>query len=197
MTTPLSRNRILAAAAAIAAACLFAFLPAAASAAGKDEKPKIVALTPFSANTLIKLGIKPVAIGEGAGGNSGSIRSSRTSKLQLSHAANGPNLEQLVVRRSRHRLQRADLERRPFDAIRDLGIRVVHGRPHLGRQGAVAIREIGGDVKQKKRAGRSRSRRPGQIKRSTSGSPPSPKVLMILGVGQTPYAFLATAGAAT
>jgi hypothetical protein len=45
-------------------------LPASAGAA-----PRIVALTPFGANTLAKLGVKPVGVDQALGGATGSRRS--------------------------------------------------------------------------------------------------------------------------
>ena len=66
-------------------------LPASAQAA-----PRIVALTPFGANTLAKLGVRPVAVGQTLGGRDRlSPKLKGVPVLTLSHP-NGPNLEQLA-----------------------------------------------------------------------------------------------------
>ena len=57
---------------------------------------RIVALTPFGANTLVKLGVKPVGVGQTLGGADRlSPKLKGVEVLPLSHP-NGPNLEQLA-----------------------------------------------------------------------------------------------------
>ena len=59
---------------------------------------RIAALTPFTANTLAELGVRPVAIGQTLGGHDRfDPRLRGVPTLALSHP-NGPNLEQLAVR---------------------------------------------------------------------------------------------------
>lgn len=182
------RNFIPLAALALALALLLG--PAQAAHAAKPEKkPRIVALTPFSANTLVKLGVKPIAIGEGQGGAKLDRRLNNVPKLPLSHAANGPNLEQLAqydpdIVFSERTWQAG------FEAIRGLDIRVVTSDPYRVSSVPRKIRSVGKIVGQKKRAAKLAKQVQGQIKRSTSNVTTSPKVLMILGVGETPYAFL-------
>src|ERR687895_595564 len=84
--------------AATRAACLASVLLAAALAAPAtaDAPKRIVALTPFSANTLAALGVKPVAIGQTLGGDENFAPSLRRVRaLPLAHP-NGPNMEQLA-----------------------------------------------------------------------------------------------------
>src|ERR1044071_2924201 len=67
----------------------------AATATAATPK-RIVALTPFAANTLVKLGVEPVGIGQTVGGNERFAPQLKgVTVLPLAHP-NGPNLEQLV-----------------------------------------------------------------------------------------------------
>ena len=67
-----------------------------ASAAHAAPPKRIVALTPFAANTLVKLGVMPVGIGQTLGGQERfSPKLKGVEVLPLSHP-NGPNLEQLA-----------------------------------------------------------------------------------------------------
>ena len=69
---------------------------ALAAPAVADAPKRIVALTPFSANTLAELRIKPAAIGQTLGGDENFHRSLRRVRtLPLAHP-NGPNMEQLA-----------------------------------------------------------------------------------------------------
>lgn len=194
-TRPTNRRRagVLAAIVALLASALVA-APASAPAAkgnkgGKGGKERIVALTPFSANTLIKLGVKPVAIGEGQGGVKLDPKLANVPRLPLSHSANGPSLEELTSYDAdtvfSERTWRAG-----FSAIRDLGMRIVTADPYRVSSVPRKVRTIGKVVHQKKRAGKLAKQISGQIKRASANVTRSPRVLMILGVGETPYAFL-------
>ena len=75
------------------ASALLADAPNATSA----KKQRIVALTPFAANTLVGVGVKPVAIGQMAVGDKGlSPKLKGVKRLTLSHP-NGPNMEQIAT----------------------------------------------------------------------------------------------------
>ena len=84
--------------AATLAVVALALAPAGTPAAEAAKPPKrIVALTPFTANTLAYLGVKPVAIGQTLGGRerfASSLKRARV--LPLAHP-NGPNMEQLAA----------------------------------------------------------------------------------------------------
>ncbi len=175
--------------AALALVVAFTFAQPAGAGKGDKEKPRIVALTPFSANTLVKLGIKPVAIGEGQGGAKLDPKLKKVPTLPLSHAANGPNLEQLAqydpdVVFSERTWQAG------FEAIRGLGIRIVTSDPYRVSSVPRKIRAVGKVVDKRGKAGKLAKQVQKQITRSSSGVTSSPRVLMILGVGETPYAFL-------
>lgn len=192
-THPRRRARVhaalLACVALIAAACVALAPSAPAADRAKPKKERVVALTPFSANTLIKLGVKPVAIGEGQGGVKLDPKLRKVPKLPLSHAANGPNLEQLAQYDAdvvfSERTWRAG-----FEAIRGLGMRIVTADPYRVSSVPRKVRAVGKVVDKRRRAGKLAKKIDKQIKRSTAGITGSPRVLMILGVGQTPYAFL-------
>src|ERR1700712_2264453 len=79
----------------LAAAALLVF-GVAAPAAGAAPPKRVVALTPFSANTMALLGKNPIAIGQALGGpNLFASALKGVPILPLSHP-NGPNMEQLA-----------------------------------------------------------------------------------------------------
>lgn len=186
MTANVARNRGLA---AVLVALLLLVLGAAGPAEAAKKK-RYVALTPFAANTLIKLGIKPVAVGESAGGNQRLHKKLRkVPKLQLSHASNGPNLEELVS----HNPDVVFSEktwRAGHGAIKNLGIRVFMDDPSAIGGVKRAIKKIGAHAKKKKKAKKVAKKVGRKIKKAKKGARGGPKVLMILGVGQTPYAYM-------
>jgi iron complex transport system substrate-binding protein len=180
-------GRRIAAIALTAALALLVALPAAAPAA---KKKRYVALTPFAANTLAALGKKPVAIGEGIGGRRELDRKLRNVPvLPLSHASNGPNLEQLAQYDPdvvfSERTWRAGKK-----AIRNLGIKVVEDDPARISSIKRKVMAIGKVVGERKKARKYAKRLTKGVKGATRHISSRPRVLMILGVGQTLYAFL-------
>jgi iron complex transport system substrate-binding protein len=168
----------------VVAACTALAAPAEAA------KPKrIVALTPFAANTLVRLGIKPVAVGKTPGNVKLHRKLRKVRKLPLSHASNGPNLEQLAQLDPdlvfSERTWKAG-----HSAIRQLGIKVTDKDPRRVGQIPKRIRQIGKVVKRAKRAKKLARSTQKAIRKSRRNIRSRPRVLMILGVGQTPYAFL-------
>ena len=161
--------------------------PASAQAA---KKQRYVALTPFAANTLVSLGIKPVAIGEGIGGRRELDKKLRNVPvLPLSHASNGPNLEQLA----QYDPDAIFSERTwsaGHSAIRNLGIKVYEEDPARVSSIKRKVLAIGKIVREKKKARKLADRLTKGVKAATKGISSRPRVLMILGVGQTLYAFL-------
>lgn len=160
-------------------------LPVQAHAAPK----RIVALTPFAANTLVKLGVKPVAIGQTLGGQERfSPKLKRVTTLPLSHP-NGPNLEQLasldpdLVLSSR-------TWAKGNESIGDLGIRVVVHEPFRLNGAFAQTKVIGAIVNRRQRAKalvRSMKR---SVAQARKGIERRPTVMLILGVGRTPFTFL-------
>jgi iron complex transport system substrate-binding protein len=173
---------------ALTAALLAAVLclPTAAQAA---PPKRIVALTPFTANTLAKLGVKPVGIGQTLGGAERfSPKLQDVPALPLSHP-NGPNLEQLasldpdLVFSSR-------TWAKGNEAMGNLGIRVLVHEP-FRLNGAFAqtlvIGALVGKLPQAKALVKSMKKSVTQARR---GIERHPTVMLILGVGRTPFTFL-------
>src|SRR4051794_3292551 len=66
-------------------------------AAPAQAAPRVAALTPFSASTITRLGVRPVAIGQTLGGSDQYLASLKgVPMLTLTHPL-GPNLEQLAT----------------------------------------------------------------------------------------------------
>lgn len=159
-------------------------------AAGQSEPPqRIVALTPFAANTLAKLGVTPVGIGETLGGNERfSPKLKGVPKLPLSHP-NGPNLEQLasldpdLVFSSR-------TWAKGNQAMEGLGIDVVLHDPRSINGAFADTFKIGTIVGRKHYARDLLQSMRKQADAARAGIEAHPKVMLILGVGRTPFTFL-------
>jgi len=177
--------------AATRAACLaFVLLAAVLAAPATADAPKrIVALTPFSANTLAALGVKPIAIGQTLGGNENflpSLRNVRT--LPLAHP-NGPNMEQLASLRPGLVLS-SPTWTRGNRTMRTLDMRVEVPEPLTVRDMYPRIEDIA-ELVDRERAGRrlvARIQR--EVSRATQDLKSRPRVMLLLGVGRTPYVFL-------
>lgn len=178
---PMPRTRLLLAPLLAALA-----VPAAAQATTKP----VVAITPFQANALAQVGVKPLARGEVLGGSDRVdplLRGVRV--LKLSHP-NGPNLEQVAELNPRVVLSTPTF-RRGHPAMRRLGIRVIESEPtsvaEVPRE-YVRIGRLVGRERQARALANRQVRRINAVKRRAKRAP---TVLVILGVGRTPYAFLA------
>jgi iron complex transport system substrate-binding protein len=169
--------------AAIVAALLC--IPAAAQAAPQ----RIVALTPFGAHTLVKLGVEPVGIGQTLGGQERfSPKLKDVTVLPLSHP-NGPNLEQLASLDPDLVLSTPTWAK-GNESMGDLGIRVLIREPRnvAGAYGqTLAIGRLVGKVKQAKALVKSMKK---GVARARKGIEEHPTVMLILGVGRTPFTFL-------
>jgi iron complex transport system substrate-binding protein len=177
--------------AALAAALIALAVPAATGAA-QSESPvpkRIVALSPFAANTLAKLGVTPVGVGQTLGGESRlSPKLKNVTVLPLSHP-NGPNLEQLaslepdVVLSSR-------TWAKGNQAMENLGIKVVVYEPISISRAYRDTYRIGQLVgKQRQARARLKVMKKG-VEAATKGIKSRPKVMLILGVGRTPFTML-------
>jgi iron complex transport system substrate-binding protein len=171
-------------------ASLLVLLTLVVAAPAEAKPPKrVVALTPFTANVVTGLGVRPVAVGETLGGRDRlvpALRSVRT--LPLSHPS-GPNLEQLATLDPDLVLS-SPTWRRGHAAMRSLGIKVAESDPRSLRQAWSQIRRIGRLVGKGKGArdfARILERRADKARRKIRRHP---RVLLVLGVGRTPYAFL-------
>lgn len=175
---------------ALLVACVALAALAAAPMAHAAKQKRVVALTPFSANVLADLGIKPVAIGESLGTDQHLDKKlNNVPRLPLSHASNGPNLEQLTALDPdlvfSERTWRAG-----HDAIENLGIDVIEADPYRVPYIRRGVEDIGAAVGEKRKAKKIAGRIADDVVDAGKGIGDRPRVLMVLGVGQTPYAFL-------
>ena len=159
-------------------------LPAIAQA-----RQRIVALTPFAANTLAHLDVMPVGIGQTLGGGERfSSKLNGVDVLPLSHP-NGPNLEQLAALDPDLVLS-APTWAKGNRAMGNLGIRVVVDEPRTIAGAFADTYKIGMLVGRKAQARaqlKAMRRRVAIARRDITRHP---KVMLILGVGRTPFMML-------
>lgn len=171
--------------AALAALLLLLGLTSAAQAAS----PRIVALTPFTANVLAQLSVTPVAVGETLGGGDRFIKSlDEVPRLTLSHPL-GPNMEELAVLNPQLVLS-APIWTKGNQSMKGLGIRVVESDPQrvddVPRQTEFIGQIVGRRAEAKKRADEQRR----SIKVAKSRIRSRPTVLLLLGIGRSVQAFM-------
>lgn len=172
----------------LAAALVFAVLalPATSSAAAPK---RIVALTPFAANTLAKLGVTPIGIGQTLGGNERfSPKLKGVTTLPLSHP-NGPNLEQLASL-DPDLVFSSKTWAKGNQAMASLGVDVVLHDPRSINGALADTFKIGMIVGRKHYARDLLQSMRKQTEAATAGIKKHPKVMLILGVGRTPFTFL-------
>jgi iron complex transport system substrate-binding protein len=171
----------------LAAALLLAF--AAAAPLAQAAPKRIVALTPFSANTLAGLGVKPVAIGETPEGGDRLASNLRSvDMLTLSHP-NGPNMEELALRNPQLVFS-SPTWRKGATTMRDLGIKVVNADPANINAAYAATAMIGRTVGRADSGRKLAARLKQQVKNATKGIRKRPRTLVVLGVGRTPFVLL-------
>lgn len=194
--TPRPRSRPLAAHVArprrrvialLGALLLLACLAAAPAAQAKQQR--VVALTPFTANTLAILGVRPLAVGQTVGGSEHiSRRLDGVTRLQLSHP-NGPSLELLAVLYPKLVLS-APIWRHGNEQIRNLGMRVEEVDPRRVADVPVATRRIGALVSKPLTAAKLANDQAAHVAFARAQAKRHPRVLLVLGVGRASYAFL-------
>lgn len=175
----------------LAAIALVAALAAAGPINAAASKKRIVALTPFSANTLVNVGVKPVAIGAMAVGKKGiSPKLKGVKQLALSHP-NGPNMEQIAAIDPDVVLT-SNAWQKGTKTMRDLAITVREMDATAANQVPSKLRALGYAYGTKKATDKLYKQTVKEIKYAKSGKPikKRPSVLMVLGVGRTPYVFL-------
>ncbi len=172
---------------AAVAACL-ALAVAAPSAAAAPPK-RIVTLTPFTANTVAELGVKPVGVGLVLGGSDRiNPRLKGVKVLPLSHP-NGPNMEQLATLNPDLVLS-APTWRKGHETMKQLKIKVVESEPTSVRGVPRETRRIGGLLGKGAAAEKLARKQERGVKAASKNIKTKPRVLVILGVGRTPFAFL-------
>lgn len=164
---------------------VFAVAPIAQAAPPK----RIVALTPFSANTLAGLGVKPVAVGQVLGGKNrfaSNLRGVRT--LTLSHP-NGPNMEELALLNPQLVLS-SPTWAKGAKTMRDLDIKVVDSDPANVADAVEQTATIGRLVGRADSATALATRLKRQVANARKGIRKRPRTLVVLGVGRTPFVML-------
>jgi iron complex transport system substrate-binding protein len=176
---------------ALQPAALLLLAAAATSQPAQAAPKRVVALTPYSANTMVLLGARPIAVGQVSSGGASVYSSALSSvpRLALSHP-NGPNLEQLSGLRA-DLVFTSEAWARGTPGMRRLGLRVAEREPRkvseVPRQ-TQRIAKLIGRTAAGRALAKAQSR---QIAAATKGIRKRPKVLVVLGVGSAPYAFLA------
>ena len=176
-------------AALLALAAVLAVVGVVAPAAPAKPYKRVAALTPFTANTLAALGVRPVAIGQTLGGHdriAASLKGVPT--LALSHP-NGPNLEQLAVRNPQLVLS-APIWKKGEPGMRKLGMKVAYSDPTSVHGLVGETRKIGALVGKSGAAARLAAAQTAQVHAASKGIRKHPTVLLIMGVGRTSYAML-------
>lgn len=169
---------------AAAAATALAAVPAPAAAA-----PRTVALTPFSANTMSALGVRPVGVGQALGDKYLFDKGLRgVPILPLSHPS-GPNMEQ-IAKLSPKLVFSAKAWTRGHPAMKKLGAKVVVEEPRKVGHVPAATRRIGALLGKRSAGNRLARNQEKLIKVATGTIKKRPKVLLVLGVGNTTEAFL-------
>ena len=99
-----------------------------AFAAPAQAAPRVAALTPFSASTITRLGVRPVVIGQTLGGTDQYLASLRgVPVIPLTHPL-GPNMEQLATHNASIVLSSKTWQR-GTPAMRRLGMKVYESDP--------------------------------------------------------------------
>jgi iron complex transport system substrate-binding protein len=174
--------------AALLAATAVLVLGLAAPAQTAPPK-RVVALTPFTANILAGVGFRPVAIGQVLGGNDRfSSKLNGVPRLALSHP-NGPNLEKLALYNPQLVLS-APTWRKGTRGMKGLGIKVVESDPQSANAAMADAQTISKLVGRAAAGSALAKRMRASIKRSKKSIKKHPSVLLVLGVGQTTFAFL-------
>lgn len=174
--------------AVLAAFLAFALLAAAPAAQAAPPK-RIVALTPFAANTLAGLGVTPVAIGNTLGGDKRFASNLRSAKrLTLSHP-NGPNMEELALLNPQFVFS-SPTWAKGAKTMRDLDIKVVNADPANVADAYRTTKMIGAKVGKKSGGQLLATRLKRQVNRAAKGIRKRPRTLVVLGVGRTPFVLL-------
>jgi iron complex transport system substrate-binding protein len=198
MTNRIELSPRLLAAVALIGALLVALAVSPADAA---RSKRIVALTPFAANALADTGKRPVAIGRFAAGSTGKYTNYRSPRLKgvkqltLSHP-NGPNMEQIAQIDPDIVLTSSEW-RKGSQTMRDLAITVREMDPRRASDVPKKVAAIGNAYGNKRKTKSLVKRIKAEIAYATKGSSKQPhpikkrpRVLLVLGVGKTPYVFL-------
>ncbi|MDQ5894038.1 MAG: iron complex transport system substrate-binding protein [Actinomycetota bacterium] len=171
----------------LAAAFMLVALVSPQAEAAKQKR--VVAISPFAAAAMVKIGVKPIAIGQTIGGERRKPAALRgVPVLKLSHP-NGPNLEVMAKLRpdvvfSSSRWARGS------QAMRRLGITVVNTDPLNINQVYAGVKKVARFIGKGRRAARVNNSIRNRIRIATRNITKRPRVLVVLGIGNTAMAFL-------
>lgn len=161
-----------------------------AFAAPAQAAPRVAALTPFSASTITRLGVRPVVIGQTLGGTDQYLASLRgVPVLTLTHPL-GPNMEQLATHNPSIVLSSKTWQR-GTPAMKRLGMKVYESDPTSVAAVGRETRAIGKILGRTRAANALATKIENDVRAAQRGIKRRPRVLVILGVGRTPYAMLA------
>jgi iron complex transport system substrate-binding protein len=163
----------------------------AAPAAAQDDGPRVVALTPFSANLSVALGVTPVAVGDPGTGGAALVPAARElPPLRLSHP-NGPNMELLVAKRPDIVLS-SPVWRPGTPAIQRLGIEVYDDlEPQRLDDVPASVRRLAGLLGRDAEGATIAARLQREIAAAKRGAPKrGPRVLVVLGLARYTMALL-------
>lgn len=161
--------------------------PTIAEAAPKYKR--IVALTPFAGNAMAQMGVFPEALGQTLGGDRRYVSGLRTTpRLTMSHPR-GPNMEELA------RLDPDLIFTSPQwsagkEFMESIARKVVVVDPTSIGEARGKVRQIARLIGRKARGERLVRQMNRSIGRSTQNIRTRPSVMVVLGVGSTPWAFL-------
>src|SRR6478752_10556605 len=165
-------------------------LSTAVLAAPAQAAPRVAALTPFSASTITRLGVRPVVLGQTLGGTDQYIASLRgVPTLTLTHPL-GPNLEQLATYNPSIVLSSKTWQR-GTPAMRRLGMKVYESDPNSVAAVGRETRAIGKILGRTRAANALATKIENDVRAAQRNIKRRPRVLVILGVGRTPHAMLA------
>jgi iron complex transport system substrate-binding protein len=173
----------------LAALCAALLLALGLSTAAQAATPRVVALTPFTANTLSLLGVKPLAVGETLGGNERFVNGLEgVERMTLAHPF-GPNIEELAVLNPELVLS-APVWAKGNASMKEIGIRVAESDPQsvadVPRQTEFIGQVVGKMAAARKLADVQRKR----IKLVKARARRHPTVLLVLGLGRSYQAFM-------
>jgi iron complex transport system substrate-binding protein len=161
-----------------------------AFAAPAQAAPRVAALTPFSASTITRLGVRPVVLGQTLGGTDQYLASLRgVPVIPLTHPL-GPNMEQLATHNASIVLSSKTWQR-GTPAMRRLGMKVYESDPTSVAAVGRETRAIGKILGRTRAANALATKIENDVRAAQRGIKRRPRVLVILGVGRTPYAMLA------
>jgi iron complex transport system substrate-binding protein len=174
----------------VAVTIVAAALAGAAPSADAATPKRIVAITPFTANILAQLGVRPVAVGAPAAGQQGLTSAlNGVPRLTLSHP-NGPNLEQLVALRP-DTLFSSPVWRAGTPRISRLGIKVYDSLdPQRLGTVPIGIQKISQIVGKTSQGNALAARVQAQYRAAQAGITKHPRVLLVMGLAQYTLAIL-------